>query len=141
MKQTIYLADHYFTGEVLTWELDRPSHSRQGSHVADCPFGWGWPLQSTSLVCPSCNKVWARLAVEGQHRHHFTPAVCSTFCADLDEQFIPGSLLSNLWLPEGIDWDLYPLLPRILQEREARLALEYIELPRKDMSRTLCRLR
>ena len=132
MKQIISLADHYFVGEVLTWEITRPSYSPQRSDLFDCPYGWGWPVHSIMLVCPYCRRVWASLTAEGQREHRPTPAPCSTFCASKEELFTPGSILSNLWLPEARDWDLLNRLPQILLQREARLHLEYLECLHRD---------
>jgi hypothetical protein len=125
MKQIITIGS-------LTFEIERPSHSRQHSDRHDCPFGYGWPLASTSLCCPYCNQVWATLSVEGQPKYQITPAPCHSCGGEPDEIFFPGSLLNNLWLPDVTDWDLLQLLPIELMRREASIALEYIECLNRD---------
>jgi hypothetical protein len=124
MRQQIALRDA--DGWAL-YAVERPAYSRQGAHPHDCPFGYGWPIQSTTLICPYCNEVWARLTAEGQAKHNMTPAPCHECGGEPDEIFFPGSLLNNLWLPDVTDWDLLQLLPIELMRREASIALEYIE--------------
>lgn len=87
----------------------------------------GWVVGSSILVCPYCCEAWATLTIPSYPRHRVTTCLCRT-CdqAQEDELFIPGSLLSNLWLPENTDWELFDLFPLDLKLREARLALEYM---------------
>jgi hypothetical protein len=121
VKQAIYTRDE--SGFGVNW-VERPLRSRQHSDNFDCPIGWGWPLRSITLVCPFCNEVWAILTAEDQPKHNLVPAPCERHPDD--DLFIPGSILGNLWLPEETDYDLLPLLPPALLEREARLHLRYL---------------
>lgn len=87
------------------------------------PDSSGFHLYSSLKVCPVCDRIWAKMKIEGQPTlvHSVPCAQCAWDC--IHREGVPGSLL-ECGTQNRLDESLLEALPRALLEREFELTLK-----------------
>ena len=94
-------------------------------YVRDSRTPLGFPLRNRLLVCPWCKEIWAEFRVGSETVASYpNTAGCDLGPWTDPSHPVPGSLLENPYVRDGVDLDLLYFLPPKLLEREFHLTLK-----------------